>query len=450
VIIVSLGAIVLPVFAIWPWLRSVPALTRLQRVIVAFGCGVAASSIVFFLWRVVGWPVVAYRLFDPALWLAVGATGAWRARGASRRTDARTAPASWALVAIATVVIVLSVDLLATWIAAHPLGRWDAWAVWNLKARFLVAPSAAWHGVFQVVPSQPDYPLLLPSAIARAWILLGRTADAVPAVLSIVCAAAAVLTVTASLSAIRRPALAIAGLVLTAVPAFVLLGAAQMADVPLALFTVLAVTLLAAPESTATLVLAGALAGSAAWTKNEGIVVAAALPISYVLVRLRRDGASSALRAARDLYIGLLPVAIVVVGFKLRFAPQGQVVGALLTSDAWREWRDIGRLVAVGRYMAHEAIGWGGWPIGGPIWALALLLVYPRGPVTKREPAVLAAGLLLITQVIAIVCAYVTTRNPLMWQMQTTAFRLIAQIWPTAVWWVCATRGHANGRTFAS
>ena len=99
-IIVSLGAIVLTVLAIWPWLRSVPALTRLQRVVVAFGCGVAASSIVFFLWRVVGWPVVAYRLFDPALWLAVGATGAWRARGASRRTDARTAPASWALVAI--------------------------------------------------------------------------------------------------------------------------------------------------------------------------------------------------------------------------------------------------------------------------------------------------------------------------------------------------------------
>ena len=53
----------------------------------------------------------------------------------------------------------------------NPHGEWDAWAIWNMRARFLYRSGSNWLNAFSNIYgwSHPDYPLLLSSNVARIW-----------------------------------------------------------------------------------------------------------------------------------------------------------------------------------------------------------------------------------------------------------------------------------------
>src|SRR5882724_6137175 len=52
-----------------------------------------------------------------------------------------------------------------------PHGDWDAWAVYNMKARFLFRAGEHWRDLFSqpVEWAGPDYPLLIPTTLAACW-----------------------------------------------------------------------------------------------------------------------------------------------------------------------------------------------------------------------------------------------------------------------------------------
>lgn len=435
----------LPSAALWPWLARARSLHAAQRVAAAFGLGVAASSSFFFLYRLAGANPSAYAIVDPLLWIAVGVAGLRRV--GPKRSSAGSVSVRDRIVigAIALVLGVACGVLLFDWIGAHPHGRWDAWAIWNLRAKFLAAPSDAWRAAFDPVLawSHPDYPLLLPLAVARGWVICGEPIVAVPIALSLAFAFATVVTVVSSLLALRGAAVAAMGLALVVVPQFALLGAAQMADVPLAFYAVLAASILAANDpGKAELVVAGAAAGSAAWTKNEGLLVAAVLPAAYVLIRWQRESATAARRAAVRLAAGMAPALAMLALFEVLLAPKNDLVAGLASGGAIASWLDGARVGFVAERMARVAVTWGGWPLGSPLWLLALLLLAPRGSHStwRLEPAVLAAGLLLLVQVAAFFSVYVMTPHPVAWHIDTSWSRLVAQMWPTFVWTIVASR----------
>jgi hypothetical protein len=55
--------------------------------------------------------------------------------------------------------------------------------------------------------------------------------------------------------------------------------------------------------------------------------------------------------------------------------------------------------------------------------------------------AVTTAGWLVLVQLLALFVVYVMTPHSVAWHVQTSWHRLIAQLWPTAVWWAVA-RSH--------
>ena len=59
-------------------------------------------------------------------------------------------------------------------------GEWDAWAMWNTKAEFLM--SQHWKQLFspELYWMHADYPLLLPSIIAGGWSALGINSPWIP------------------------------------------------------------------------------------------------------------------------------------------------------------------------------------------------------------------------------------------------------------------------------
>ncbi len=160
-------------------------------------------------------------------------------------------------------------------------GGWDARFIWNLKAKFFFRSPAEWAGMFrqELSFSHPDYPLLLPGAIAWAWNWAGKELLIWPPLVAFLFTAGTGLLILWYLFSYVT---LWSGLV--ACSYFFIIGeyqfwsATQYADIPVCFFmTSSIITLLAAVRTgeKSIFFLAGLLAGMAAWTKNEGLFFAA-------------------------------------------------------------------------------------------------------------------------------------------------------------------------------
>src|SRR5215831_4143424 len=159
-------------------------------------------------------------------------------------------------------------------VVAHPHGEgWDAFAIWNLHARFLFLGGSHWRDGFNsMIPwSHPDYPLLLPAAIAHFWSYLGHDDPLVPAMVGLIFAFSTLALLVSSLASLRgRNAAMLGGLALSSTPFFVEQGTSQYADVPLSFFILASLVLLHVSESHSRqsprlMALSGLAAGFAGW-----------------------------------------------------------------------------------------------------------------------------------------------------------------------------------------
>lgn len=183
-------------------------------------------------------------------------------------------------------------------VIALPNGEgWDAFAIWNLHARFLFRGGPAWRDGFSpLIPwSHPDYPLLIPGVIAHFWALAGSESQVVPAVIGLVFTISTGGLLFSGLRILRGPNVALLGsMALIATPAFIEQGTSQYADVPLSFFVLATVVLVCLHEAVAgessgakgLLVLAGLASSFGAWVKNEGLLFLLALFVGWVVVSI--------------------------------------------------------------------------------------------------------------------------------------------------------------------
>ena len=64
----------------------------------------------------------------------------------------------------------------------RPHGAWDAWAIWNYRARWLFLGGSNWAHAFTYLNAadSPDYPLLVTGSVFRMWSILGTDHVAIP------------------------------------------------------------------------------------------------------------------------------------------------------------------------------------------------------------------------------------------------------------------------------
>ena len=253
------------------------------RLSLSVGFGLGTFSVIFFLARVFG---VGHLIVTDVsiLVLLVTVFFALRPRaippGTSTSPEVTAQLPRWlhrlltAAFAMALCAALYSAILRAI---AHPHGEgWDAFAIWNLHARFLFRGGEHWRDGFSaLIPwSHPDYPLLLPSAVAHFWSILGHEQTAVPASIGIAFTFSTVALLFSSLDKLRgRASALLGGLALLSTPFFVEQGSSQYADVPLSFFFLATIAFLhlyedrasdeSAPHSRGFLVLAGLAAGFA-------------------------------------------------------------------------------------------------------------------------------------------------------------------------------------------
>jgi len=441
------------VLALAPPLLAAGALTTLARARdrfavapLAFAVAVAASSTV---WGALLFGGVRSRPLilgcDAAFWLLLAfVIYRWRVPGetvAARRLAPTNTPraATFAAVALLLVTASIAVASFAASSAVLPHGEWDAWAQWNLRARFFFRgfASGAWRQAFAPVLawSHADYPPLVPLAVSRMWLYIGTDTTAVPIALSGAFASVAVGAAGLATARVRDTARGcVAAAAILACPSFVRYASAQCADVPLALLMLAAFifwSLADGPTARTWLGLAGLSAGLAAWTKNEGIPFLAVFVALVAIERLRHAGLEG-WRDVAAVLAGAAPLVLLVVVFKATLAPPSYFTAEQSLAEALTRLTDAGRLQLVVTAIAREA-----WLTGaafvGVIPFLALYLI-ARGASAEAPVAAKAAAPAMIAMLVIYAVAYLITPKDLPWQLRTSLDRVFVQLVPTLAW----------------
>jgi 4-amino-4-deoxy-L-arabinose transferase-like glycosyltransferase len=336
---------------------------------------------------------------------------------------------------LAVLGLSLASFLLLSWKSPH--GEWDALVIWNLRARFLHRGGEHWSDGFTEALgwTHPDYPLLLPATVARGWTYLGREHTLVPAGVALLFTLATAGLLVSAVGRCRGPTQGLlAGGVLLATSSFVMQGTAQMADAPLGFF-ILAVTVLfcirerECPDNGRLSVLAGTLAGLAAWTKNEGILFLVVTLVARGVGAARAGGWKRLSRDVPAFAVGLLPVAAVLLAFKVYLAPANDLVAGQGPGATAVRLADGSRYAQVGAAWVAELARLG--PGAVPLLALYGLLV---GRATSGRRRGLGHTLLVLGGMAGgYTAVYLITPQDLTWHLKTSLERLLLQLWPTGL-----------------
>ena len=328
----------------------------------------------------------------------------------------------------------------------HPHGvGWDAFAIWNLHARFLFRGGDQWRDGFgPLIPwSHPDYPLLLPAAVAHFWTYLGRETQAVPAVIGLVFTFSTVALLFSALLILRGPMHAmLAAIALLTTPTFIEQGTWQYADVPLSFFFLATVALLClhddrlregvAERFPSLLVLAGLAAGLGAWCKNEGVLFLAAIIVGRQWRAGRNPGERTALAGYTGaLLAGIAPMFILVAYFKHFVAPAGDLFsnpGTMLhrVMEAARYW-------AILQWFVKEFFRFGGWLIPGTVVLVGLYFAAGKDDRRTREAGFRTSVVALVLTMAGYLAVYLITPYEIYWHLRSSLPRLFLQLWPSVI-----------------
>ncbi len=411
--------------------------TRLLKCSLGGTIGLGLASLSFWAWRSAGgsWPP-PFLLAETALWiLAVLASAMVLKKRHSQETriePSRAAPRL--LVWTSWMALLGGVWLFVARMAAEPHGRWDAWAMWNLKARFLARGEAGWDALFASSPgwSHPDYPLFLPATVARLWNYAGGESWLGPALTAGGMFLLLAGLLVGALRVLKGPvaaALAVPGLMGTWGLAD--RAAWQYADLPLALFMTASLACLALHHrfgGRGPLVLAGAAAGLAAWTKNEGLLFAALLAFAWLAAgwfrKRPKETASELLWMAAGALLPLGAAAVLKIGVP---APN-DLVAAWADPAVWARLADPARAGLIARSFFLEGLKL--------VTPAALLAAWGLGGL-RTDPQTARAGFFCLG--VAGLClagyavVYLATPHDLAWHLSTSSSRLLTALWPAGL-----------------
>jgi hypothetical protein len=338
------------------------------------------------------------------------------------------------VVAVVFMVLVGAGIALVCRLALLPHGDWDAWAIWNLRARFLHRGGEHWADTFtnDIIWSHPDYPLLVSANVARLWAYAGGETTLAPQAVAAVFTLATLGLLVAAVARLRGPTQGLlAGLMLASTPLFLQVGSNQYADVPLGYYILATVVLLGfheGPEKNGGLnALAGAMAALAAWTKNEGLLfVVVIVAVRLVVVTCSRGWKSWA-REAAAFGLGAAAVAACVVYYKACLAPVNDLVAGQGTDATWARLSDLHRYWLVAKWFGADLAAIG----PGTLFVLAVYFaLLGRGPRSSGRSGRLTAWLVLALMLAGYFGVYLTTPNPLEAHLHTSLDRLLIQLWP--------------------
>jgi 4-amino-4-deoxy-L-arabinose transferase-like glycosyltransferase len=330
-------------------------------------------------------------------------------------------------------ILVMSAAVFTYTSLNRPHGNWDAWAMWNMKSRFLFLAGDRWRDLFAVNRAlHLDYPLLLPTVNARCWTYVGKTPLLVPITVSWCFSYATIGLLYSSVALLRGRAQGLlAGIAMLGMPVFLREGASQYADVPLGFFIIMTFVMTLLHIRTGAkpyLLLAGTACGLAAWTKNEGSLFLVAFIMASLLVVLRYRGIKESLFKLLFFFLGLAPMLVLLLYFKWVFAPPSGVLFTEGANAILGKIFDLSRHAAIMKTTFYHLL----YSVIAPVFLVFLFLAGVK--VEDKDKEWLSIGFLaLAITLTGYYFVYLTTAIPLEWILNNSLGRIFVQILPSAI-----------------
>ena len=320
----------------------------------------------------------------------------------------------------------------------NPHGFWDAWAIWNLRARFLVRSGNQITSTFSelISWSHLDYPLLLPCSVARIWALLGNESLIVPISIAFIFTITTVGLLFYSLSYMQNQIQGLlACLVLLTAGSFFERGADQMADVPIGLYylaTIILYCIFHFENETRLqyIFLAGIMAAFAAWTKNEGILFLIIVIFARFLVIVPSKGLSNYIREMVVFLCGAGPVILLLIYFKIKFAFSNDIIAGQSFDVTLSRLFDINRYLVVGKSFIIEFYDM----LHARVILIPFFIIFWGFTSNKQNRrGIQNTMFILIFMLVGYFLVYIITPQELNWHLNTSLGRLLLQLLPSTI-----------------
>ena len=322
--------------------------------------------------------------------------------------------------------------------AVNPHGWEDAWGMWNLKARFIFRGGDNWRNTFSNLLNwtSRDYPLLVPVSIVRIWSYLNNESTIAPILVAALFTFSTVGLLISSLAILRsRSSGLLAGLVLIGSPYFLKTGVYQIADVPLGFYILSTIVLFSLQErsdlNSRALIIAGTMAGLAAWTKNEGILFLVVGYIVRMIVISSNRGIKAYLTEFTMFSSGVFPILAILFLFKSTIPSTNELYTGQSIDTVLERLTDLSRYLFIGKSfivffydkLAQE-------------WLFVLPVYFFLLGKTKHNvyaESIKTSLLIVLFMLGGYFFIYLITPLNLQWHINTSIWRLFLHLWPTII-----------------
>ncbi len=335
------------------------------------------------------------------------------------------------------VSLLLALGFLPLWIQAHfyPYGGWDAWAVWNFKAKFIYLAEENWENMFSPIlwRSSQHYPLLLPLMNVWGWTFLQDPIYLTPLLTSLTFTLLLIgLLYSGIYYLTRNPFSILAPLLLLSISFFETLATSQYCDILIGYYLLASFVCLVmafAGQGKFTFLLAGLFLGFLSFTKPEGMLASGlviCLSLGYYFLKKKNHPNSG----FSLVFLGLLLTVLPTIIFQLYYAPQNQTfINGLISAD---KPVSLERFKTLLPYFFKEFTSekW------SHIWTLlagGILLGYKK---CFSDPVVIIPLFLSFYFGVVILYYFVNTYFSLLWWLEVTLNRILFTLLPTVIFWI--------------
>jgi len=239
-----------------------------------------------------------------------------------------------------------------------------------------------------------------------------------------------------------------AGMVFLGTPFFIYSGSSLIADVPVGFYILATIVLFCliderSEEKPGLVILCGTMAGCAAWTKNEGLLLIISVFLARFIVVTLQKGPMAFLKEAGIFSMGLTPVLLAIAYFKFQLAsPNIMYLKDQLASPVtlifnqdftalFKSLTDISKYIMIGKTLVVKLYELEKWML---IVFPVFILLMGRSDKKRNNPGIYTSLLILTIMI----CGYFTAflaypLDNLEWLLETTTKRLLLQILPGSI-----------------
>jgi hypothetical protein len=341
---------------------------------------------------------------------------------------------------ISSVILLSSLILMSAplWILGHFYvdGGWDAWSVWNLKAKFLFLGGDHWQNILlpSMWRSSPHYPILLPLTNVWGWTFIKEAVTDVPIFTSFLFTFLTIGLLTSVLQQLTKSfwTLLVAALFFS-LPYYLKNSYSQYCDILVAYYLLAAMyCLISSVKNKARefSFLAGTFVGILSFTKSEGMMAAlllAVLAIFYFL--LQKDSFTVKKNLAIFFLMGLAIGALPTIIFNVLYSPGNQTfINGLSSSLKPSSWMRL-KIIFMFYLVQFINANWNG---------LLFIIVFGgllAGRFGLRKEYLIVPIFCLVYIGTVTFYYYVNTYFEITWWLSVTADRIIYALIPSIMYW---------------